>query len=172
MTVDWVPFVALEGLAMVFGWETLRSRQWTWQQRGALAAGLFYLMVVIVLCFRPTGPETDRSYISINQVPFNLIPLQNFHIDFFENILMTVPAGGFMAIFFRRFRSRTIVGLAVLPGLTIELCQLVSDFCCGLYQVVDIDDVITNWLGVLIGFALTEMVIAILPRHLNRLALA
>ena len=41
----------------------------------------------------------------------------------------------------------------LVPGLVIESTQFASDWLVHTLRVVDIDDVITNWAGLVLGYA-------------------
>lgn len=170
MPIEWLPLAALEGLTLLFGRQLIFRRYRSGLQWLVVSSGIVYLMTVVFLCFRPSWIDPSLIHVDYHQVPINLIPFQNFHVDFFENILMTIPAGIYLALFYRHLHWQEVITLAILPGLTIESCQFFADFACGLYRVVDIDDLITNWLGVLIGFVIARFVINILPRHLRTVA--
>lgn len=97
----------------------------------------------------------------INLAPFDYswmlkyeIPLSYIAWEVVGNILLTIPFGlGMSAL--ARVRGWRLVGLVLLTGLTLELIQLVLIWMVGSYtHTVDINDVILNDLGVLIGAGL------------------
>ena len=95
----------------------------------------------------------------VNLIPFDFGGLFTLHptVIWHElggNILLTVPFGlGFT--FLVRIRARMIPLLAVTVGLAIETAQLlVSIAIRSAYRGVDINDVLLNAVGVLIGFGI------------------
>jgi len=74
-------------------------------------------------------------------------------IGIWENILMTVP-WGFGINFLVRLRPRDFLWLALVPGVVIELSQLLMGVWLGMsYRTVDVNDVLFNTLGVWLGVA-------------------
>ncbi len=68
---------------------------------------------------------------------------------------MTIPAGCYV-FFDRRHHGKTwplVMGLVI--GCGIECCQFLINLIFGVERFADIDDIITNFLGVQIGFAAT-----------------
>jgi len=88
---------------------------------------------------------------------WNLIPLLGIVEDLKNsilNILLFVPLGCFLPVLWERFRKMTS---AVLFGfglsLMIELLQLLT------YRTTDVNDLITNSLGTVVGFLIIKSVI-------------
>jgi glycopeptide antibiotics resistance protein len=73
------------------------------------------------------------------------------------NVLLTVPFG-FGIHFIRRVRTRYILRLAIGVGLVIEGTQLLISLLLRYpYRVIDINDILMNMLGVLLGFGLFRL---------------
>jgi len=94
----------------------------------------------------------------------NLIPFRFGHLfenhpnvvfrELFGNVLLTVPFG-FGIPFVAVFRAKDISWLAFGLGFAVETAQL--GFCLfvgGSYRSVDVNDVLLNAAGVLLGFSL------------------
>ena len=168
-----VPF--LIGLAVLAGF-------WIhWFRRGRppvyrLALPLFglYLLLLIDAVVFPIplhpgpGPVLTGQNISFTLSRVNLI-----HLDFgnpisqsylftqlVQNILLTVPFG-FGINFLARLRARDFLWLAAATGCAAEASQLlVSIFIVGgLYRSVDINDVLLNAGGVLLGYGLFRIMV-------------
>lgn len=127
---------------------------------------LYFIILIYIVFF------TKRRYTKINyRCKFNLIPfkqkystiqqlnLQNIHIqkDFLinltGNILMFIPF--FFAIntlFNKEFSNRKIISLTIISTLSIELFQFIFNI-----GVADIDDVILNITGGVIGILLNKI---------------
>ncbi|MBC7879106.1 MAG: VanZ family protein [Anaerolineales bacterium] len=119
---------------------------------------LYIISVVSVVAFPfPIGYPNPDFKPSVNLVPFDfgichpdMLPLCIRNI--YENILLTVPFG-FGVGFIFRVRSKNVLWLAVAVGFTFELIQLIISFVTrNSFRVVDINDVILNVTGVLLGY--------------------
>ena len=132
-----------------------------------------YLLVLLDVLFLPIQipagwPEniTLQSELSrlshINIIPFYFGNLFTFSraIIFWElagNVLLTLPFG-FGLPFFVRIPPRQILPVALLTGLALEVAQLIISLA-GMVShnyghSVDINDVLLNAAGVIIGYAL------------------
>ncbi|NUM47740.1 MAG: VanZ family protein [Anaerolineales bacterium] len=96
---------------------------------------------------------------SINLIPFNFgtCTLSNLRFcleNIYGNLLLTVPFG-FGIPLLARFKPRRIFWIAVLTGLTLEGTQLtLSLLFKSAFRTIDINDVILNGTGVLLGYGL------------------
>lgn len=89
----------------------------------------------------------------INWIPFQDISSANI-VGMVLNVLMFVPFGAFLPIYFARFRKVSATVLAgVLMSFTIELFQLFT------FRVTDIDDLIMNTLGTLLGYGIGAVIV-------------
>jgi glycopeptide antibiotics resistance protein len=91
----------------------------------------------------------------INITPFYFGPygLEDAVSTQLLNILLTVPFG-FGINFIARMRPRSFLWLGPAIGFGIEIIQLVVSLLLGYaYRYIDINDVIMNTLGVLVGYA-------------------
>lgn len=97
---------------------------------------------------------------AINLIPFkfDFSELPNIVLrQIFQNILLTVPFG-FGINFVASVRGRRILWLALAVGLGIEAVQLVIGLVIGYpYRIIDINDVLLNGLGVLIGYGIFQV---------------
>jgi len=75
------------------------------------------------------------------------------------NILLFVPIGFFLPILWRKFEKRrfTII-YGFLLSLSIEIIQLLG------HRITDIDDLLMNTMGTILGFYLYVLVKRILPK--------
>jgi len=94
---------------------------------------------------------------SVNLIPFYFGPLaalQAAWYGFILNIVLTMPFG-FGINFLARLKVLCIFLIALVVGLTIEGIQFVISTMIGyLYRVIDVNDLIANAIGVLIGYIL------------------
>lgn len=80
-------------------------------------------------------------------------PLQPASVDtsFWLNIVMIVPQGGLLAWNWPRLRWPQWVLAGILTGLTLEAGQALGNWLLGLGRWVDVNDVLTNATGIVIG---------------------
>ena len=70
------------------------------------------------------------------------------------NIVMFLPFGSFLPIYFKHFRKMQITGLAgFLMSLSIEIMQLFT------FRATDIDDLIMNTIGALAGYGISKIIL-------------
>lgn len=95
---------------------------------------------------------------NVNLVPFSTI--SEFSIHTILNVLLFVPFGFLLPILWNSFSKgirTTLLGFAF--SLLIELSQLLT------FRVTDIDDLITNTLGTLIGNLIALLYLHIVKNH-------
>lgn len=167
MNIEFLPIPFMAGLAILLAIGTLH-----WRRKHSAASlavvGLFglYLLILIGLTLFPlpvfsAGERSPLAWIfaRVNLVPFrykwaaDLYPRVILH-EIVGNILLTIPFGfGISFIHPKpvRYTLRWVIGI----GFLIELTQLAASLAIGaVYRGVDIDDVILNGLGALIGYGL------------------
>lgn len=88
-----------------------------------------------------------------------------FYVPAF-NILMLIPFGIYLRYYFK-CSLKKIIALTALLSLTFELIQLSGLFFIysGPYRLCDIDDIIQNTLGGIIGYYIGGIVSLILPKR-------
>ncbi len=144
----------------IFVTSTLRKRN-IWY---TLCYAIFslYLLFAVDKVFFPI--QIDGGYADARrQLPFwsdlNIIPfyfgpygLEDALSTVLLNVLLTIPFG-FGISFIVNIRPRVILWIAPCVGLSFEGTQLlISIFLRYMYRIMDINDVIMNALGVLIGY--------------------
>ena len=138
-----------------------------WKQKKSFSYMFFLLIfwiymmgVVSVIVFPfPIGIPNANFKPDINLVPFDFgccdprmlsLCIRNLY----ENILLTIPFG-FGISFIARIKPSNIVWLAIVVGFVFELSQLVIALIFrSSFRTVDINDVILNAAGVLIGYGI------------------
>lgn len=134
--------------------QTLRLPLHGWQWFTMLSA-LIYTLAIAYLCFTPTQYNwggQHKIFYHVLGVPCNIIPFQALSPDFFLNIVMTVPAGIYWYLLSDRHDCKFVLLFGILLGISIETTQFLCDLLFHVERFVDIDDVITNTAGVLVGF--------------------
>jgi glycopeptide antibiotics resistance protein len=151
-----------------------------------LVTGLFgtYLMAVLYTVFFPipipgnwphnlNARDTLRALDQINLIPFRysapFLSSSQLHIpivDIAANVLLTIPAGIALP-YLASFRAKSMLIVVPCAGLVLEGLELLIKISTGtFFHTVDINDVIMNALGILIGY----LFLRIIRRVVTRLA--
>lgn len=129
---------------------------------GTIVFLVLYLMVLIYVCFLSEAygrTEMQNTY-HYNLVPFKeimrfyiyreLVGIQAFVLNLFGNVLAFIPFGMMLPIISWRYRRFTkVVSLTFLLSLSIECIQLLTRV-----GSFDVDDLLLNTLGGVIGFCI------------------
>ena len=127
----------------------------------------FYIAFLIKFVFFPI-PFQDTSIQIIREIngnfSFNLIPfksvvsvfkigdISNSIYQFGGNFILLLPMGIYISILFPKFNFKKKFIILAISSLSIEMIQLIIGLIINCqYRVVDIDDVIFNIVGGLIG---------------------
>ena len=109
------------------------------------------LFIIYVLCLFYVVTFQDVSWSSSNYVPFHEMFRYQFGSRLFiknviGNMLLFVPYGFFTAYFLKLEKPKVVIILSLLVSVTIETTQLLIG------RVFDIDDIILNFVGGILGF--------------------
>lgn len=112
---------------------------------------LMLVFVIYILCIFHVVTFQDINYGTNNFVPFKEIFRYDIGTDKFikniiGNIIMFIPYGFFASYFLKSKKIGVVTFLSLIVSLTIEIVQL------NIGRVFDIDDVILNTLGGMIGY--------------------
>lgn len=146
-------------IALIGAWAKTRNLSYV------ICAAVFgvYLLFVIDKAFFPihiadgfSGMMGSRPFMSsVNLIPFKLSNPSEMSLilrEFALNVALLVPFG-FGVSFLVPLNTKNALKLAPIVGSSIELLQLVISLMIGYaYRVIDINDVILNTLGYLIGY--------------------
>lgn len=138
-----------------------------WKQKKNFSYPLFFSVfwiyligvasVVVFPIHIPDGDLYSAFSLQVNLVPFNFgscDPLILCLRNVYENILLTIPFGLGVS-FIANIKPRNILWMALAVGLAFEILQLVISLVVrSSFRVVDINDVLLNAIGVLIGYGL------------------
>ena len=118
------------------------------------------LIIVGYLTLTPTsygfgsGPTMKPFW--VGNAPTNPIPFRGIEMDFYLNILMTVPLGVYLKLL-SKSTFHQIIGLGLLVGVGIESTQFILDSFLQLSRWIDINDVMTNACGIIVGYLLVAV---------------
>ena len=109
--------------------------------------------IIYILClFQVVTFKDDTVWSSNNFIPFREIFRYNFASRLFYknvvgNLIMFLPYGFFISYFFQSKKPNLIIILTLIASFSIELVQM------SIGRVFDVDDIILNLSGGLLGFA-------------------
>jgi glycopeptide antibiotics resistance protein len=145
----------------------------SWQKIFWYSLFFWYLIFAVSILFFPFPYQKEIIVDSIkdnfqkNQlIPFHSIytlwttqPKSIFLIQVVGNIILTTPLGFLLPIINKNSRNiKTACTLAILIPITIELSQYLISLALGFtYRITDIDDIILNFMGVMIGFIIWRL---------------
>ena len=117
---------------------------------------LMYLFGIYIMCLFTVVTYQDVESYGSNFIPFKEMFRYTFGSDLFiknviGNLLMFVPYGFFLGYFLKLSKVRIAVLLSSLISVTIELIQE------NIGRVFDIDDIILNVVGTVIGFIIYKI---------------
>lgn len=163
----YAPMLALI-LSLLFLWFKFKSPTRFLQRLTLDSLGL-YLGFLIFFCFTPSYLSkigfAAMHPIWFGSAPLNLTPFAGgLGLDFFLNILMTVPLGLYYGLLAKAPKFKTSLFLGLGTGLTIETLQFLADQVVTLNRWVDVNDLITNTLGVCLGFLCFKVATKIVPK--------
>lgn len=122
---------------------------------------LIFVIYVMILFYLVTFQ--DNNYGFSNYVPFKEMfryefGTRLFYKNIIGNILLFLPFGLFVSSYIKRIKLRTILILTLISSLSIEFTQMMIG------RVFDIDDIILNVVGGILGFLLYKLLHSISKR--------
>ena len=110
--------------------------------------------------------EETTFFANTNFIPFNFSSEYIFSIQGWGNIILTMPFG--FGISFLISVKKKIINYALMVGVIIELLQLlISSFLGFTYRTIDINDVIFNFIGVMLGYYIFKLFSSVLVRFIE-----
>ena len=123
------------------------------------AAYIFFSLYLAAICFLVGFPNITGMRIVFSH---NFIPLRGMLADItnsYLNILLFIPLGIFVPCLWPEYRSMMkTVGLGLMTSLGIEILQIFT------FRATDINDVITNVAGTMIGYLIGRLIIKRFPQ--------
>src|SRR5262245_31884619 len=139
-------------------------------RRVAVALGLGWLVLVLALALLPFGAQgTPGEEIAIRLQPFRTInfalrqgPGSYFYGVLILNILVFVPVGMLVPVIAGSKSVILAVGVGFLLSVAIEITQYaISVFVGYTWRNADVDDVIANTVGALLGYLIFLVIDAV-----------
>lgn len=122
------------------------KRKWGWMALLTLYLNAMYIIIGV------PGVQYIRWDPTLNLIPFQDFSPSNI-LGMVLNAIMFAPLGFLLPAYFERYRhwGRTLAA-GFLTSLTVELIQLFT------FRATDVDDLIMNTLGCLVGFLLAKLI--------------
>lgn len=135
-------------LPSVFVLQYLVFRRQSFSRAAAVAVFMFYLMGVFAVVGIPTV-HSWHFHPEFNWIP--IIDIVNSPPDYIRNtvlnMILFMPLGFLVPMLWKEYRSlRVAVWLGLLLSLFIEILQMFT------FRLTDVDDLITNTAGCVLGF--------------------
>lgn len=154
---QWLPSFIPVGIPVFLIIYYLRLRNQTRFQKIIKSIFILYLLVVIELTLAPFPMsqeailhiETQHSF-RYNIYLFNSLQTQEFLL----NIIFFIPLGLLLPLVRPELTMKDTVFLGMVTSLTIELFQLFTSLLKLNVRAFDVDDILANTLGALIGWCL------------------
>jgi len=157
----WLPFIILTLFTLIASLHIWR-RPITKRYRFKQFVLLLFLWVLTAFCFTPTNYSFSSSvvlpYITLGPTKIIPNPIRQLDLGFWLNVLLTTPLGFLVGWNWPNRPWREIILLGLLTGLSLETGQFVLDWLVHINRWVDIDDVLTNWAGVILGFGCYHLI--------------
>lgn len=180
---DLMLFPAVIALVVV-AFAAIRKREGFWKTFTSLCFTSYLCALVAVTMFPiPVDPRliADRSaagFLSNSFVPFSTISsalsdgITYFALQVGGNLLLLVPFGLVLPILFPRFRRlRRSLEATVVAAFSIEIAQYAVSVAIGYtYRQADVDDLMLNVAGGLVGFGLYSLLSLMATRLSTRSA--
>jgi len=117
---------------------------------------LMLFFIIYILCLFYVVTFQDVSWSSHNYIPFKEIFRYDFgsglfYKNIFGNMLLFMPYGIFIARYLKLKEPVVLIVIAFITSLSIEVIQ----FLIG--RVFDVDDIILNVVGCVLGFAIYKV---------------
>ena len=161
----------------------LRQRHIDWHREAVLLLMYVNLAVIIRFTFFPMSRvngivqplifnASTAFPLRVNLIPFvNLFDYENRRdllLNTFGNAAMFIPSGIVLPIVFKELSSfRKVVAAGTMISLCIEIIQLPLSV-----RASDVDDLILNTVGVILGYGIYAMIKALRIRHTEKSELA
>ncbi|RJW39376.1 VanZ family protein [Clostridiales bacterium TF09-2AC] len=123
------------------------------------AAYILFSLYLAAICFLVGFPNIAGMRIVLSH---NFIPLRGMLTDItnsYLNVLLFIPLGIFVPCLWPEYRSMMkTVGLGLMTSLCIEILQIFT------FRATDINDVITNVAGTMIGYLIGRLIVKRFPQ--------
>lgn len=158
--IHWTPFIIYFILILALTVDAI-TRFKGIGQRITIFALFFYLVLLLRLCLTPVRfnfMTASRQLHYFHGIPYNLTPFLQFDLEWYLNILMTIPLGVFLYICFHKMPLIGVFLSCLAFTCFIEGNQFVCTYLFHIGRIADIDDIITNTFGGVLGFYFMKLI--------------
>lgn len=154
------------GLLVLYSWRKRQEGQAYIYQIAMLVSLLIYLCGVIHFVFFPIDVNIG---LYANQTPWyktlNLIPILTIDVTTFVlNIIMLIPLGMYVPFLIKTAPTvKTAAKIGFMTSFSIELLQLLIRVTLGSGRSSDLNDLLANTLGAVIGYLLVQSLFQLTP---------
>ncbi|MGP4109033.1 VanZ family protein [Virgibacillus sp. L01] len=127
---------------------------------------------LLYLTVFPSTDATRSDWVGINLIPFNTIENYLFlfsqggisvaSVNLVGNTAVFVPMGILLVLTNRKISFTKMFLIGIGTSFTIEVTQLILSLLKVLSRSFDVDDLILNTIGVMIGFAVIKIGLSII----------
>lgn len=161
-------FAYFLGIIVLISWVIISYiKNYTLGNQILVSLFIIYLTTVVSITLFPIIIDDETIYPS----NINLIPFVNYINSFFVtgvnktmflqlggNILLAIPYGVAVPFFMKHKKRSNYIAVALIFPLSIEILQLIIGVVTQtMYRTVDIDDVILNFIGCIIGYVIYKI---------------
>ena len=179
MIEGYIAFAA--GADILAVWIIISSlRGYSFAKRLFIGIFIVYMTSLVAVTIFPVIYSKDlipTAHLKLELIPFGTTvhyikgafdgysPVNYVVMQLLGNILMTIPLGIMLPFLINDKEKKVYMAAALIIPVSIELSQLVMGFVTQtMYRTVDIDDVMLNFLGIIIGYRIYNRV---LPQSLK-----
>jgi len=177
-----VPVLAplLVGVVVVWLLALGHRRALTWGRATTVLVATAYALGVVAVTFFPWQVPFGAADVRVGGSPghvalrtlLNVVPLITLDAPTFVlNIVMTLPLGALLPLVVRVRSTAGVALVGLLVSGSIELGQGVGDVLLGMTRTVDVNDLIANVTGTVLGLLVFRTVTAATGSALDRFAL-
>ena len=137
-------------------WQYKIEKQKNFHKLLMLLIFLFYIIAICSVTGIPTVDTLNTIDFSINIIPFKEII--NSPIEYIKNsilnIILFIPVGFLLPVIWKEydsFKKTALTGLIL--SVIIEILQIFT------FRLTDIDDIITNTLGTVLGYCIAKIIL-------------
>lgn len=152
--LHWFPFCVYLLFGIVLTIDSF-SRYHHFGERLTILGFLFYFVVILRLCLTPVSfsfLSASRNLSYWHGVPYNLVPFQQLDMEWFLNIVMTIPLGIFLYLLNRKSSFIVILCLSFLSLSSLRVinsCVIFYSILAGSLILMILS--LIPWVGLLVS---------------------
>ncbi|PYZ93428.1 hypothetical protein CR194_09640 [Salipaludibacillus keqinensis] len=158
-------------LYVIFDQIRNRKKERSLFKRFVFYSFIYYMIHVIKLTLFPImfTPYT----VSVQLVPFYFI-IDSFNSGYLpraylENLILLLPLGLYLPLLYQRLRNlKCTIFVAFFTSSSIEIIQLITGLTIGSHRVFNVDDIMLNTSGAIVGYYIFNIVMVIFGKSASR----